>query len=82
MCEGGRDLEAAEWFEYWDSRCLEACEAGRASADLLTGGEVTRGASGGALALALGFAEGEAAGEGDAAGDPSTGDTTVAMILV
>jgi hypothetical protein len=75
MCDGGRDLEGAEWVEYCDSLCLEACEVGRANVVLREGGEVTIGANGGAF----GLEEGDVAGEDEAPGEPSNAGITAAI---
>ena len=47
MCDGGRDLDRAEWVEYCDSLFLEACEGGRFKADLRVDGDVISGGNGG-----------------------------------
>jgi hypothetical protein len=79
MCEGGRDLEGTEWFEYCDSRFLDAYEFGRCKVDRRAGGDVISGGNGGWL----GFEEGEETGDGEVAGEvvdvSSVGDTTAAI---
>jgi hypothetical protein len=77
MCDGGRDLEGAEYVEYWDNLFLDACEVGRCRFDRRVGGDVIRGGNGGWF----GLEDGEDMGDGEVAGDTvsSVGDMTAAI---
>jgi hypothetical protein len=79
ICDGGRDLDGADWFEYCDSLFFEACEDGRCRFDLRAGGEVSMAVKGGWSGL-LGVGE-EEPGGGEVAGDVGSkaGDMTAAI---
>ena len=75
MCDGGRDLEGPEAFEYCESLFLEAWDSGRCrpAVPLRIGEDVIRGVSGGWF----GFADGGDRGDCEVVGDELDGKTAV-----
>lgn len=72
ICDGGRDLDGAEPFEYWDNLSLAARESGFCKfARGLGGGEVTRGGKGGWFGLV----------DGELIGDVKVGEKEVSIIV-
>ena len=80
MCDGGRDLEGAEYVEYCDSLPLDACEVGRCKFDRRAGGDVISGGSGGWF----GFEAGEETGVVEDGDDTASiaGDITAVIFAV